>query len=59
VTLLVGTEPLITLPLASGQAYFATSTNGVAPGKYSVTANYGGDSNDSASVSSAVSVTVQ
>jgi uncharacterized repeat protein (TIGR03803 family) len=43
----------------SGVATFAASSSGIAPSAYPVTATYNGDPSDSASTSSAVTVTVQ
>ena len=57
VTLMDGTSTLTTLTLnASGTASYATTV--LSAGTHSITAVYGGDSNDGASTSAAVTVTV-
>ena len=56
VTFMNGTTTLGTGSLSSGMATYSTSA--LAAGSYSVTAAYGGDSNNAASTSSAVAVTV-
>jgi hypothetical protein len=57
VTFLSGTATLGTATLASGAAAFTTST--LAVGAYPVTASYGGDANNSPSVSAVVNLTVE
>jgi hypothetical protein len=56
VTFYDGSASLGTGTLSSGSTTFATAN--LAPGAHSITASYGGDTNYSGSVSSAVSVTV-
>jgi large repetitive protein len=57
VTFLNGTAVLGTATLTSGTATFTTST--LAVGSYAVTASYGGDQNNSPSVSAVVNLTVE
>ncbi len=57
VTFMDGTTALAMISLSSGAASY--STGGLAVGAHSITAVYGGDSNDSGSTSTAVPVTVQ
>lgn len=54
-TLEIGTAPLN----GSGVATFAASSNEVPPGSYGITAKYNGDSSDTTSTSSPVTVTVE
>jgi len=60
VTFEVGSQVIATVKLnASGAAGLSASTSGIPAGTYPVTAKYSGDSDDAASTSSAVSVTVK
>jgi hypothetical protein len=60
VTFYSGTDNLGHAALnSSGVASLTLASTGVAPGKYTVTANYGGDAYDYSSVSSGAPVTVQ
>jgi uncharacterized repeat protein (TIGR03803 family) len=59
VTFSVGATALATMNLTSGVAKLTAPTSGIAAGKYPVTAHYNGDSNDIASTSNTVTVTVQ
>ncbi len=53
-----GTVALATVKLTAGVAILKASSAGINPGSYPITAKYSGDASDSASTSSAVTVTV-
>jgi len=58
VTFYTGSTALETANLSNGVAQITASTTGIAPATYTVTAKYNGDSDDTASTSNSVSVTV-